>query len=111
MSLEKEAERNLFEKTDEINKLLSSIYLLKQKTPKNSPTLIFIDEIQESPRAIQMLRYFYEEFSELYVIAAGSLLEFALREVPKWPLVIIASVIILFSILNLAQFNKLLNKK
>jgi len=85
LSLEKEAERKLFVKTDDINKLLSSIYLLKQKTPKKSPTLIFIDEIQESPRAIQMLRYFYEELSELYVIAAGSLLEFALREVPSFP--------------------------
>ncbi|WP_372655911.1 hypothetical protein [Halobacteriovorax sp.] len=45
-------------------------------------------------------------------VMIGALIsEFALREVPKWPLVIIASVIILFSILNLAQFNKLLNKK
>ena len=31
LSLEKGAERNLFERTDEISKLLSSIYLIKQK--------------------------------------------------------------------------------
>ncbi len=85
LPLEREAERKLFERTDDINKLLSSIYLLKQKTPKSGPTLIFIDEIQESPKAIQMLRYFYEELSELYVIAAGLLLEFALRKVPSFP--------------------------
>ena len=85
LSLEKGAERNLFERTDEISKLLSSIYLIKQKTPKDGPTLLFIDEIQESPKAIQMLRYFYEEVPDLYVIAAGSLLEFALKKVPSFP--------------------------
>ncbi len=44
-------------------------------------TLLFIDEIQEAPRAIIALRYFYEEMPQLHVIAAGSLLEFALEEV------------------------------
>ena len=42
-------------------------------------TLIFIDEIQECPRAISVLRYFYEEAKDIHVIAAGSLLEFALN--------------------------------
>lgn len=41
-------------------------------------TLLFIDEIQISPEAIKMLRYFKEDFPELHVVAAGSLLEFAL---------------------------------
>jgi predicted AAA+ superfamily ATPase len=40
--------------------------------------LLFLDEIQACPRAIVALRYFYEELPELHVIAAGSLLEFAL---------------------------------
>lgn len=45
-------------------------------------------------------------------VMVGALIsEFALREVPKWPLVIIAIVIILFSILNITQYSKLLNKK
>lgn len=85
LSLEKKTERTLFERTDEPDKLLSSIYLLKQKSPGKTPTLLFIDEIQESPKAIHMLRYFYEERPELFVIAAGSLLEFALRKVPSFP--------------------------
>ena len=38
-------------------------------------TLIFIDEIQNEPKAVQTLRYFYEKRPDLYVIAAGSLLE------------------------------------
>ncbi|MCD4719539.1 MAG: ATP-binding protein [Desulfobacula sp.] len=42
-------------------------------------TLLFLDEIQECPRAITSLRYFYEKIPELHVIGAGSLIEFALR--------------------------------
>lgn len=38
-------------------------------------TLIFIDEIQNEPKAVQTLRYFYEKRPDLYVIAASSLLE------------------------------------
>jgi len=48
-------------------------------------TLLFIDEIQESPKATQLLRYFYEEISALHVISAGSLLEFAMQKVHSFP--------------------------
>ncbi len=84
LNLEKEADRNIF-KTDDINKILNASYLLKGITPNKKPTLLFLDEIQESPNAIQQLRYFYEEKPELYVIAAGSLLEFALNMTPSFP--------------------------
>ncbi len=47
-------------------------------------TLLFIDEIQVSQRAIASLRYFYEEMPDLHVIAAGSLLEFALNDLPSF---------------------------
>ncbi len=42
---------------------------------------LFLDEIQACPRAIVGLRYFYESLPELHVLAAGSLLEFALGDV------------------------------
>jgi len=54
--------------------------LLKQKIIPGK-TLLFIDEIQACPRAITALRYFYEELPDLHVVAAGSLLEFAMKEV------------------------------
>jgi hypothetical protein len=54
--------------------------LLKQKIIPGK-TLLFFDEIQACPRAITGLRYFYEELPDLHVVAAGSLLEFALKEV------------------------------
>lgn len=44
--------------------------------------LLFLDEIQAAPHAIAALRYFYEEMPDLPVIAAGSLLEFVLGQVP-----------------------------
>jgi predicted AAA+ superfamily ATPase len=43
--------------------------------------LLFFDEIQECPKAIISLRYFYEQTPELHVIGAGSLLEFALQDI------------------------------
>ncbi|MBU1171764.1 MAG: AAA family ATPase [Proteobacteria bacterium] len=43
-------------------------------------TLLFFDEIQACPEAIATLRYFYEKKPGLHVIAAGSLLDFALRD-------------------------------
>ena len=47
-------------------------------------TLLFLDEIQNCPDAISALRYFYEQMPTLHVIAAGSLLEFALEEIPSF---------------------------
>jgi predicted AAA+ superfamily ATPase len=85
LTLEKEADRQIFDRTDDVIELLNAIYLLKQVEVSNNPTLLFVDEIQESPKAIQMLRFLYEEKPDLYVIAAGSLLEFALKDVPSFP--------------------------
>lgn len=47
-------------------------------------TLLFIDEIQMSREAMMYLRYFKEDYPELHVIAAGSLLEFTLGELSSF---------------------------
>ena len=47
-------------------------------------TLVFIDEIQVCREAIMSLRYFKEDYPELHVIAAGSLLEFTLEELSSF---------------------------
>lgn len=52
---------------------------------QKSKTLLFIDEIQECPEAIGLLRYFYEDVPEIHVIAAGSLLEHVMQEVKSFP--------------------------
>lgn len=79
LNLEKAEDRALFEKTDNISEIVKSIFFLNNKSISDGKTLLFIDEIQNSPKAVKMLRYFYEEFKELYVIAAGSLLEAVLN--------------------------------
>ncbi|MBU4462558.1 MAG: AAA family ATPase, partial [Proteobacteria bacterium] len=43
-------------------------------------SLLFLDEIQATPSAIQALRYLYEDLPDIPVIAAGSLLEFTLAD-------------------------------
>jgi predicted AAA+ superfamily ATPase len=43
-------------------------------------TLLFLDEIQACPNALASLRYFHELIPDLHVVAAGSLLDFALRD-------------------------------
>lgn len=64
-----------FKELDELSDILQSLFLRKKLQFDNPNTLIFIDEIQEYPPAIALLRYFYEEYPDLHVIAAGSLLE------------------------------------
>ncbi len=59
-------------------KIIESISILSNSDITPGKTLLFLDEIQECPEAIISLRYFYEQYSNLHVIAAGSLLEFAL---------------------------------
>jgi len=46
-------------------------------------TLLFFDEIQACPEAIGSLRFFYEKMPDLHMTAAGSLLEFAMEEIPS----------------------------
>lgn len=47
-------------------------------------SLLFLDEIQASPDALRSLRFFQEKLPQLHVIAAGSLLEFAIGEIPSF---------------------------
>lgn len=55
-----------------------STHLKQSIDPKSS--LLFLDEVQATPKVIETLRYFYEECPELPIVAAGSLLDFALAK-------------------------------
>lgn len=86
LNLEKKADSQYFEQTDNVSTIIEALFISNNIIFKDiSDTLLFIDEIQEQPKAIQLLRYFYEEVPELHVIAAGSLLEFALKDVQSFP--------------------------
>jgi len=76
LNLELAEDRQPFEQFTTIETLVQTLFFLKNKTlDKKSKTLLFIDEIQEVPEAINILRYFFEKEKELPVIAAGSMLE------------------------------------
>ncbi|MDO4187222.1 MAG: AAA family ATPase [Bacteroidales bacterium] len=74
-NLEQHENAQLFEAFIPLDDLINLLFARRRKTKKVGSTLLFIDEIQNSPKAISMLRYFYENHPEIHVIAAGSLLE------------------------------------
>jgi len=77
---------SLFEKEQEIDDLIAEVFLFCNKEKKLGKTLLFIDEIQNSQMTITKLRYFYEaKIPDLYVIAAGSLLETMLNKKVSFP--------------------------
>ena len=86
LNLELKKDIRYFNDFDDVDKILEAL-LFDKSIPidKLSDTLLFIDEIQESPKAIKLLRYFYENYSNLCVISAGSLLEFTLRKTENLP--------------------------
>lgn len=61
-------------------KIVNRLELMTGSSIIEGKTLLFLDEIQECPRAIMALRYFKEKMAGLHVIAAGSLLEFIMNE-------------------------------
>lgn len=67
-------------KTLDAKRIVQEVELLSGQSIVPGKTLLFLDEIQECPNAIQALRYFYEDMPELHVIGAGSLLEFVLTD-------------------------------
>lgn len=86
LNLEKPSDKSFFEDFDQVQDIVESIFLAQNLSIDVLPnTLLFLDEIQELPKAIHLLRYFYEEFPDLHVIAAGSLLEFAIKQVSSFP--------------------------
>ena len=86
LNLEKKSDANVFQRYSDVKTLVDALLLRDNlQDIKTKQTLLFIDEIQEEPRAIHMLRYFYEEIPELQVIAAGSLLEQSIKKVQAFP--------------------------
>jgi predicted AAA+ superfamily ATPase len=75
LNLENSKARQLFEDYDDVGKLIQAIFFFKGVQHREASTLLFIDEIQHSKRAVAILRYFYEEANHIHVVVAGSLLE------------------------------------
>ncbi len=70
---------NIF-KTLDMGIIIQELNALVGRKIRSPNALLFLDEIQAAPHAIQALRYFYEEIPDFPLISAGSLLEFALAD-------------------------------
>jgi predicted AAA+ superfamily ATPase len=75
------AARTIIEKDMDTQRIVRQLSELLQQDIIPGRTLLFLDEIQNTPKAITTLRYFYETMPDLHVAAAGSLLEFAIEQV------------------------------
>ncbi len=71
----------VFEKNFDVKRIVAELEIFLGKRIRAGKDLLFFDEIQECPKAIMCLRYFYEQMPELHLIAAGSLIEFALKDI------------------------------
>ena len=75
LNLELPADQTPFKTFSNIETLIQAVFFIKNKSlALKNKTLLFIDEIQEVPEALNILRYFYELEPGISVIAAGSLL-------------------------------------
>ena len=61
--------------------ILLKLQLITNREINKDNFLIFFDEIQACPQAIKSLRFFYEQMPEIYIIGAGSLLDFILEDI------------------------------
>jgi hypothetical protein len=77
--------KNTFEQDFDIKRILSAIKIESGKNIDSNNTLLIFDEIQEVPKAMTSLKYFYENAPEYSIIAAGSLLGMALHEGSSFP--------------------------
>lgn len=73
--------KNIFENDLDPERIIRELSILTQTRIIPGKTLLFFDEAQSAPRSITALRYFYEKLPELHVLAAGSLLDFAIEDV------------------------------
>ena len=86
LNLEQSADAKAFSISDNVDEIFQYICLQKKIiADKNERTLLFIDEIQNEPKAVGLLRYFYEEMPWLHIIAAGSRLQTLIKQRISFP--------------------------
>ncbi len=76
---------NLFASDLDVNRLIMGLELYAGRKINPDNTLLIFDEVQEVPRALASLKYFYENAPEYHIVCAGSLLGIALHEGTSFP--------------------------
>lgn len=67
------------------DRLIMGIELYSGRKINSNNTLLIFDEVQEVPKALSALKYFYENAPQYHIICAGSLLGIALHEGTSFP--------------------------
>lgn len=75
----------LFEEDFDIDRIIQGLKIESGVNIEVENTLIILDEIQETPKALKALKYFCENANEYYIISAGSLLGVAIHEGTSFP--------------------------
>lgn len=75
----------LFASDLDINRLIMGFELYEGRKIDPNNTLLIFDEVQEVPRALASLKYFYENAPQYHIVCAGSLLGIALHEGTSFP--------------------------
>lgn len=78
--------QQVFEGDLDVERLLLAISAETGISIQAENTLIVFDEIQEVPKALTSLKYFYENAPQYAIVAAGSLLGVALHQEPHFRL-------------------------
>lgn len=76
---------NLFEEDFDIDRIIQGLKIESGVNIEPENTLIIFDEIQETPKALKALKYFYENAREYHIVSAGSLLGVAIHEGTSFP--------------------------
>lgn len=76
---------DLFDSDLDTDRLIMGLELYTGKKFVPDNTLLIFDEVQEVPRAISSLKYFYENAPEYHIVCAGSMLGIALHEGTSFP--------------------------
>ena len=75
----------LFEENFDLDRIIQGLKIESGVNIEPENTLIIFDEIQETPKALKALKYFYENANEYHVISAGSLLGVAIHSGTSFP--------------------------
>lgn len=77
--------RGIFDADFDIDRIVSALSAETSTHIVAGETLIVLDEVQEAPRALTALKYFYQDAPEYHVVAAGSYLGIAKHEGVSFP--------------------------
>ena len=75
----------VFQNDFDVKRIIMNLNIEAGVTITPGDTLIILDEIQDSPKVLESLKYFCEEAPQYHVVAAGSLLGVTIHEGVSYP--------------------------